>query len=605
MKERPLAYGARFKETNRRSMMEVFGFRKSGVDYAKLTKLFEDCGCLRRDQLKEFIRQAKLNDRPLAEGLLEHEDVPQDKALACLGQFYGVPVVTLRKRVISPYVLNLIPKEAADQHSVVVFKKERNVISVAMVDPSDERVVDFVKQKTGFVPQVYLASPQDVRAAIKKYRGELTAEFAKIIADSISDSLASSDSVEKLAQHVPIIKMVDTIIDRALAQNASDIHLEPTSEQVLIRFRVDGMLRKIVELPQAVLPPLVARLKLMANLKLDEYRLPQDGRLRFSFNERDVAIRISAIPTLHGTKMVLRLLDTKERQFTLGKLGLNLNDLATIKPEITKPHGMILVTGPTGSGKTTTLYSFLRLLHRENVNICTVEDPIEYGIEGINQMQINPTVGLTFAAGLRSLLRQDPDIVMVGEIRDSETAEMAINAAMTGHLVLSTLHTNSAFLAVQRLIEIGIQPFQVGSVVNVIVGQRLVRKICSACRERLPAARKVLEGYVSTFNLEQVFQRLQSLGLLPSAVPPLLESKLFHGKGCARCSNTGYQGRIGIYEVLVVNHAMDELITGHATAEAIKQAALKQGTLTMTEDGVLKVLQGLTTFEEVVRVTKE
>jgi type II secretory ATPase GspE/PulE/Tfp pilus assembly ATPase PilB-like protein len=421
----------------------------------------------------------------------------------------------------------------------------------------------------------------------------------------VSESLSSHDTAEKLAQHVPIIKMVDTVIDRALKQNASDIHLEPTTDRVIIRFRIDGMLHKIVELPHAVLPPLVARLKLMANLKLDEYRLPQDGRFRVSFNEREVAIRISAIPTLHGTKMVLRLLDTKERQFALGKLGLNSNDLAIIKREIAKPHGMVLVTGPTGSGKTTTLYAFLKLLHRENVNICTVEDPIEYGIEGINQMQINPVVNLGFAAGLRSLLRQDPDIVMVGEIRDSETAEMAINAAMTGHLVLSTLHTNSAFLAVQRLIEMGVAPFQIGSVVNMVVGQRLVRKICGHCAERLPSSHKALESYAALFNLEEVFAKLQRLGLVPPPNPPLWEVKLSRGRGCARCSGTGYQGRIGIYELLAVDRVMEELITAGSPADAIKQAALKQGTLTMAEDGVLKVLQGLTTFDEVLRVTKE
>lgn len=510
----------------------------------------------------------------------------------------------MRRRVISPYVLNLIPKEVAEEHHVVVFKKSGNDISVATTDPNNAQVVNFIKKKTGFEPTLYLTTPADIAYALQRYEGELSEEFAKIIEDSIRETLASKESAEKLAQFVPVVKMVNSIIDRALSRRASDIHIEPKSGQISVRFRIDGLLKKIVELPRELLPPILARLKLMANLKLDEHRIPQDGRFRYTFSDREVAVRVSVVPNLHGSKVVLRLLDTKEKRFNLKALGLNPHDLATVRREAEKPHGMILVTGPTGSGKTTTLYTMLRLLNRDRVNICTIEDPIEYGLDGVNQMQVNPAAGLTFSNGLRSLLRQDPDIVMVGEIRDRETAEIALNAAMTGHLVLSTVHTNDAFSAPQRLVEMGLQPFLIASVANVIVGQRLVRKLCHHCCTPVASSAKHIERYQKLLNLDNGLERLKALELVDKHLT-WEQVKLCVGRGCTRCSDTGYHGRIGIYEFVSVDDAVRQAILDQPTASAVRQASMLQGATAMTEDGLLKVIQGLTTLEEVMRVTQD
>ncbi len=574
--------------------------------HSRLCKLLEKANCVTHDHFKNCEREAKRDEQPLPAVLLQHAaPAMKHTMLEILAEYFQVPAVSLRKRVISPYVITLIPKEIAEEHGVIIFKKDKNVISVATVDPSNDQTIEFIRRKTGLEPEVYLTTPDDLSIALQRYPSEIAEEFSKIIEDGLSDAMSSRESAEEIAKHVPIMRMVDTLLSRAMRQRASDIHLEPTSEKVIIRFRIDGLLHKIVELPRAVLPALVARLKLMANVKLDEHRLPQDGRFRFAYNDREVAVRLSVIPTLHGAKVVLRLLDARGKQYTLGKLGLNSRDLVLVKQAITRPHGMILVTGPTGSGKTTTLYTVLHLLHRENVNICTVEDPVEYGVEGINQVQVNPAAGLTFASGLRALLRQDPDIVMVGEIRDSETAEIAVNAAMTGHLVLSTLHTNTAFHACQRLGELGVAPFLLGSVVNLIIAQRLVRTLCPSCRVRLPSARRSWDEYQQTLELNPIVKKLKLLGLLPENVladiPPL-----FHGRGCNRCGSSGYQGRIGIYEVVQMDEGLAEVVSaGGAAAEAVRQYALKQGGLTMFEDGVLKVLKGVTTFDEVLRVTKE
>jgi len=499
----------------------------------------------------------------------------------------------------------MIPKEIAEQHSIIVFKKIENVINVATTNPDNLQTIEFVKRKTGFEPKVYITTPQDIEHALKRYKSEITEEFDRIIKESISNTLAKKESAEKLAQDVPIIKMVNNIIEQALNRSSSDIHFEPSSPKIIIRFRIDGMLKKVVELPKEVLPPLETRIKIMSNLKIDEHNVPQDGRFKYAYKDREVAVRVSVIPTLNGAKIVMRLLDVKERQFNLSKLGLNQRDLQIVKREIQKPYGMILVTGPTGSGKTTTLYSMIRILNKEAVNICTIEDPIEYGIEGINQTQINPTAGLTFANGLRSLLRQDPNILMVGEIRDVETADIAVNTAMTGHLVLSTLHTNNSFLAIQRMIEMGVEPFLTASVVNLIISQRLVRKICTNCKRTASSKQRLLERYRTHFDIEGTFKKLKKMKLLsPGQNKSAEDIRYYQGKGCAKCSYTGYQGRIGIYEVLRVDQIIYDAILKDHSADAIEKIAKKQNFLSMTEDGLLKVFTGVTTFEELLRVAK-
>ncbi len=569
-----------------------------------LLKLLEKNNCCSREQFKVAVKQADNTNTPILEVLFETSGVKTEKLLAAFSEFFNVPAIELKGKVISHYVLTLLPKEVAEEHSVVIFKKCGQDIYIATTDPANEQIINFVKQKTRLTPKVFVTTPADIDYALMKYDSEIRQDFARLIKDSIDETLASHDPIEKMAEYVPIIRMVNIIIERALLQKASDIHFEPKVKSVSIRYRIDGLLKKIVELPREVLPPLVARLKLLANLKIDEHRLPQDGRFKFSFTNREVAIRTSIIPTLYGSKVVLRLLDTRETQFNLKALGLNSRDMVAVKQEINKPHGMVLVTGPTGSGKTTTLYTMLRLLNRERTNICTIEDPIEYGLDNVNQMQVNPAAGLTFATGLRSLLRQDPDILMVGEIRDRDTADIALNAAMTGHMVLSTLHTNDAFLVPQRLAEMGIQPFLISSVVNLLIGQRLVRTICRFCKSRAYSSPKLLERYNAFLNLKAVFSKLQHLGLLPTD-QSLAKLRLYSGTGCRRCNYTGYLGRIGIYEVIKITPQLSAVILQNTSAEAIKAEAVKQGALTMTEDGLLKVFQGRTTFEEVLRVTRD
>ncbi len=578
------------------------GLSGSDSRYSSLWKQLEKERSLTKEQFKEALQRAKREDRHLAEILFTSTAMAQDRLLTILSDYFKMPSVVLREKVISPYILNLIPKDVAQQHNVIVFKKIKNTVHVATTQPGNEQTIEFIKRKTGLEPEVFLTTPDDIEHALKKYSTEITTEFAKIIEDSLRETIGARDTAEQLAQHVPIIQMVNTIIERALTRGASDIHMEPTEDKVVVRYRIDGLLNKVVDLPIELLPPLVTRLKLLANLKIDEHRTAQDGRFSYEFNNRAVAVRVSAIPTLHGTKMALRLLDAKQKQFTLRSLGFNQRDYSVVKQQMTKPHGMILVTGPTGSGKTTSLYTILGLLNKETVNICTIEDPIEYGLDGISQTQINPGAGLTFANGLRSLLRQDPNIIMVGEIRDAETADIAVNAAMTGHLVLSTLHTNTAFQAVQRLVEMGVQPFLTASVVNLIVGQRLVRKVCRFCATTSRLSPRLIEQYAAHLDLAAAIARLQEVKLLPD-VTSLNQLTLTSGAGCAKCGDTGYQGRVGIYELLNVDDRLHQEIVKQQSPEAIERAALAQGSLTMRQDGILKALSGLTTLDEIIRVT--
>lgn len=569
----------------------------------QLGKLLEQARLLTKEQFRVLAKRAKDEDRPISEILFEEQPNLANQLLEVLGAHYNVPTVSLREKVITPYVLQLIPKEVAERHGVVVFKKIQNVIHVATLHPDHAQTIDFIRRHTKLEPEVFLTTPEDLRFALRKYGTELSEEFDKIIEDSLRDTEGSGETVENLAQHLPIITMVNSVLERAISQYASDVHFEPSSDSILIRFRIDGLLRKIVTLPKALMAPVVTRLKLMANVKIDEHRIPQDGRFTFEYNDREIAVRASIVPTLHGPKVVLRLLDTKQQTFSLRSLGLNQRDFGILKNEITKPNGMILVTGPTGSGKTTTLYTLLRMLNTEDVNICTVEDPIEYGLDGISQTQINPSAGLTFANGLRSLLRQDPNVIMVGEIRDADTAEIGINAAMTGHLVLSTVHTNSASQTIQRLIEMGVQPYLAASTINVILAQRLVRKNCKHCQKTVKLNERILETQRQHFPIDQSFAKLKKLGLVSNELS-LENAKITSSTGCAKCQETGYQGRIGIYEVIPMTEKIHAQVLNNASPEAIQKVADQEGCLTMVDDGLLKVLTGQTSFEEVLRVTK-
>ena len=415
-----------------------------------------------------------------------------------------------------------------------------------------------------------------------------------------------SAELKKVAEEIPIINIVKSILEHAIFQNASDIHIEPTEKDISVRYRVDGTLHSVMHLPKQVQSGIIARIKILANLKIDEHMIPQDGRFKIEVQAEDLAFRVSIIPVYDGEKIVMRVLHEEQKPLSLDQLGFLPGPKALVQSAIHKPHGLVLVTGPTGSGKTTTLYSLLGILNQPDVNIGTIEDPIEYHVDGINQSQINPRAGFTFASGLRAFLRQDPDIIMVGEIRDKETAEIAMHAAMTGHLVLSTLHTNDAPTTLPRLMDMDIPPFLVAFTTNIIIAQRLVRKLCTHCRKSFTLdapAMKELKKLIDTKTMTNLFY--QHGIQLKTEEKQLSVMEFFKSTGCRRCRNTGYKGRVGIYEVLEIDDDMEALINNHATAQQINEYATKNNMITMLQDGIVKAKQGITTIEEVLRVTRE
>lgn len=580
------------------------GFFSSDNTSSKLNKAFEKERGFSKKLFRDVLDQARNENRPLSEVLFEQNILPAERILAVLSNHFGLPTINLRQRVISPYTLRLIPKEVALEHSVIVFKKRGSLLHVATTVPENNQTFEFIRKRTESTLELYLTTPDDIRHALQLYGHDLPGDLKTGEGPRSHQTPGSVDEqTQRLAQDVSTVNTLNSLIDQALRQRASDIHFEPRIKSLAVRYRIDGLLTNIVTLPKDLAPSLVARIKLLANLKVDEHRAAQDGRFQYLFNNRDIAVRVSVIPTLNGAKVVLRLLDARDKQMTLLKLGLNDRNSATLRAAIQKPYGMILVTGPTGSGKTTTLYSLLRLINKSDVNICTIEDPIEYGIDGINQTQINPVANLTFANGLRSLLRQDPNVLMVGEIRDRETAEIAMNAAMTGHMVLSTLHTNSAFLAPRRLLEMGAPSFLVASVITVVVGQRLVRQVCPYCKHPTRSPQLVLERYAPVVDYEAILKKLRLAGATKLASPS--EIHLVEGKGCDKCNQTGYRGRIGVYEILQMNEAISSAIAHNEPIRTIERLGVEAGTMTMIEDGFMKILQGLTTLAELTRVTQQ
>jgi len=513
--------------------------------------------------------------------------ISEDALGQIIGEYYQVPYVKLSHKVIPLEVMELIPEEAANTFQIVPFLREGNELSVAMVDPSDLEAREFVKRKTGLKLKLFYVSPLDLIGTLGQYKRNIKEVFTKIIEENVQKSSTDTTDEAKLATDLPVIKILDTIMEFATAEGTSDIHMEALESEFLIRFRIDGVLRDVLTLPKTIQPAIVARIKILSELKIDEHRIPQDGRFKFKINDNFIALRVSILPAFFGENIVLRILAESARPQSLEELGLSGHNLELVKRNIKKPHGMILVTGPTGSGKTTTLYSVLNILISTEVKICTIEDPVEYGIKRVNQIQINPSAGLTFGAGLRSLLRHDPDIIMVGEIRDKETTEMAIHSALTGHLVLSTIHTNDAAGTIPRLLDMGAEGFLVASTLNLLIAQRLVRKICSNC----------IEPY--TINDEMMTYFKQFTG------SDELSNKFYRGKGCAECNNKGYKGRGGIFEILEINEEIRALITGHVSAEEIAKVSIKNGMIPLIRDGINKASGGITSVEEVMRVLRE
>jgi len=512
--------------------------------------------------------------------------VRQDEISQLIAGHYNVPYISLKHYKIPEEIINTIPERLAKTYRIVPFEKNSVNMKVAMEDPGNVEGIEFAKRHSGLNVIVHYGSHEDIAEALNQYKRNIREDFDKVIAENLTKAKLEGDLLAA-AEKLPVIKILDTIFEYAIAERASDIHIEVQDKEVIVRFRVDGILQDIVKLPRGVEEALTARIKILSNLKLDERRIPQDGRYKFDMSGDIVSLRISIIPGFYGENIVMRLLHESARPLSLEELGIKGKNLEIMKENMDKPHGMILVTGPTGSGKTTTLYSVLNILNTIRVKICTIEDPIEYGVKRVNQIQINPKAGLTFAAGLRALLRHDPDIIMVGEIRDGETAEIAVHAALTGHLVLSTLHTNDAVGTIPRILDMGVEGYLAASTINMVVAQRLVRKICGSCKMEYSPEMELTEKLAHDFGVN------------------MKDTKFFKGKGCNDCRGTGFSGRVGIYEILPVTEALRELVIKKVSSDAIYEVARKEGMKTMFEDGMEKLSEGKTTIEEVLRVVQE
>ncbi len=543
--------------------------------------------------------------------LLEKKVLTEEQLLKVKSEEFDVPIIDLRNEQIPVEVLNLVPEPIARRHKIISFLKDKTTLSVAMVDPTDLQTREFMKKKTGLEIKVFLIAKTSLDFGLSKYHTNLEGEIKHMVREGRPDdvSVASDgtldDELKKMAEEIPIIRVVDTLLEYAVIEKASDIHIEPQENAVSVRYRIDGVLHDAMTLPKAIQAALVARIKVLSNLKIDEHRLPQDGRYKIEKDGYKFSLRISTIPIFDGEKVVIRLLDESTKAMSFEQLGFFKSQIEMVERNIHKPHGMLLVTGPTGSGKSTSLYAILSMLNTKQVNISTIEDPVEYRIVGANQMQTNPKIGLTFALGLRALLRQDPNIIMIGEIRDKETAEEAMHAAMTGHIVLSTLHTNSAAAAPPRIIDIGIEPYLIASTVNAIMAQRLVRVICKDCKVKIevePAVRGALE---KEFVMQKLIDTINREGILEKKIKSFDDLEFFKGKGCDKCSNTGYKARIGIHEILEMTPEVQDLVVKRATSLEIQDQAEKQGMILMWQDGFIKAALGTTTIEEILRVTKE
>lgn len=556
---------------------------------------------LTREQASEVQTESLSNDESVENILLRKHLVNEPDLARARSKILGIPFVSLVGRAISPDVINYIPEPVARRYTLVPFQLDdkRGELSVAMVDPLDLQVVEFLEKKSGKKIRPHMAMKDDVIAIIDDiYTQNLGADVSAALKEtSFSEvKVYEAGRLGEVIREAPIAQIVSAILEQALRLRASDVHIEPQIGDTRVRYRVDGILQERLVLPQKLHDAVISRIKILSDMKIDEKRIPQDGRFNFKMGEMEVDLRVSTLPTAHGEKIVMRLLQKSGGIPTLPELGLRGLALKNLETSIARPHGINLVTGPTGSGKTTTLYAVLARLNNTRVNIMTLEDPVEYEIPGVNQVQVNPQAGLTFATGLRSFLRQDPNIILVGEVRDNETTELAIQAALTGHLVFSTLHTNDAAGAIPRLLDLRAEPFLVASSLNAVVGQRIARRVCSACKEEFKPEPPIEK------DIRDV------LGPLITKDKPV---KLYRGKGsidgqtCTACAGAMYVGRIGIFEVFPVTDAISKLVLTRATAQDIQRQAISGGMITMKQDGYMKVLEGITTLEEVLRVAQD
>jgi len=572
----------------------------------QLKNILISAGILSKEDFEKLSREAKENNKKLDDLLAEKKIISPENLFREIAKHLKVPFINLKDQTIQKEALYTVPETIAVAHNLIAFEMGGGVLKIAVLDPEDLEIFDFIRKKTGLNIEVYLTTPDSVTEGLKQYRSTIKTELS-----SFSDQKneeggigTSRQDLEKIATDLPIVRIVNDLLEYALFKDASDIHIEPEEKDVIVRYRIDGILYNLMTLDKNVQPGIVARIKILSNLKVDEHRLPQDGRFKIDTDKNKVSCRVSIIPIFDGEKIVIRLLDEKAQALSLENLGFQPQVLPIIKRNIMKPHGMILVTGPTGSGKTTTLYSILSVLNTPKVNIATIEDPIEYRIPHVNQSQANIKIGFTFEVGLRALLRQDPNIIMVGEIRDEVTAKIAVNAAMTGHLLLSTLHTNDAITTLPRLAQMNIPSFLIASTTNLIIAQRLVRKVCPFCKEGYHLTKKSIEELEKQLNVSGILAKLVKEKSI-TADNKLESITFYHGQGCKKCNNSGYKGRIGVYEAVEMTPEMAELMVNTVDSAALKKQAEKQGMLTLLEDGFIKAINGLTNLEEVIRVTKE
>jgi type IV pilus assembly protein PilB len=581
------------------------------IQDAQLKRFVLDSGLVPRKDVDAAEKTAEKEKSTLAEALVSKGAMTEDDLRRVESYVLGIPFVSLKDKKIDFEILSLIPEPVARNHNIIAYKKTEDTLEVAMLDTADLPAIDFIKKKVGLKINPRLTDTDSLKSALRQYQKTLKDEFGdliiketsalKVISDSDGEEVSEQD-LKKLAEDLPVVRIVDTLLHHAIIQNASDIHMEPMEQELLVRYRIDGILHDAMTLPKHAAQTITARVKVLSNLKLDQKRLPQDGRFKMEMDGQKVSFRVSVLPTFFGEKVVMRLLRENRSGFTLESIGFHGQALERIHDATKQTTGIVLVTGPTGSGKSTTLYTILDIVNTPEVNISTIEDPIEYQMPRINQTQVKPDIGFTFATGLRSLMRQDPDIIMVGEIRDQETASLAINAALTGHLVLATVHTNSAAGTIARLVDMGVETFLLVSTLRVAVGQRLVRRLCESkepytltSNERADLGKHVdLDRVLSVLKEEGVVKENATWNSIP----------FYHAKE-GQESPDGYKGRMGIHEVLYMSPTIKDLVMGEGTTDAVDAQARKEGMLSMVEDGIFKAALGQTTVEEVLRVISE
>jgi type IV pilus assembly protein PilB len=598
------------------------------ISDALVEKLLVGADRIAADQLSTLKEQILTEKKPLQDLVITSSVISEKDLTQLYAEEIDIPYVELNPKEIKKDVLKLIPERIARQYGVVLFGVEGETKLLAMEDPDDILAINFLQKQLGEKIKVHVAPASQIQAALDQYRGNISSELTEVITESDEEAAEEDIKAEDLSEDSPIAQTVNLLIEYAIRSSASDIHIEPRDDFVSVRYRIDGILREANKLPKKVHSALISRIKILSNLKIDERRVPQDGRFKIKIGSGVFALRVSTLPITEGEKVVMRILNESSKAATLEELGYWGVSLELVNEAMRQPHGMILVTGPTGSGKSTSLFSTLSILNKPSVNISTVEDPVEYKIPGANQTQVNPKAGMTFAAGLRALLRQDPNIIMVGEIRDGETSGLAVQAALTGHLVFATLHTNNAATCLPRLLDMGVEPFLIASTVRAVIGQRLVRRLCVDCREEVvpdvailkqiaqiygtgtgeimkrihQLEQQALDGGIGKVNNGKAKVDVTKLSTTDSKISRIFKA---HEDGCETCGHTGYKGRMGIYEVLGNSSDIQKLIVTNATSDVIQSQAIKEGMITMQLDGFIKALRGQTTIEEILRVTAE